>query len=151
MSAARGRGQPLLAGRLDPLIRREIAGIGALITASSREEGPDYVWLFHTAKSSKQAAVEQMSDRAGAPATDGDHAARRHHGDTARDATRRGGAHRALPRGGWRVRGPRGTGEVSHIEVARFKYSSFFVCSVSGVERARRDERFVLTHERSLI
>jgi hypothetical protein len=46
---------------VEPLMTREIAGIGAIDAAIARERRPDYVVLFHGAKMSKQANVEQMA------------------------------------------------------------------------------------------
>ena len=46
---------------LAPLIRLEMASIGAIETAVGHESHPGYVMLFHEAKTSKQASVEQLS------------------------------------------------------------------------------------------
>jgi hypothetical protein len=55
---------PLPAGELtallDPLIRRELATIGAIDTVMPRESNPGYVVLMRAAKLGKQASVEQM-------------------------------------------------------------------------------------------
>lgn len=46
---------------LSPLIRLEMASIGAIETAIRHESHAGYVMLFHDTKTSKQASVEQMS------------------------------------------------------------------------------------------
>jgi hypothetical protein len=46
---------------LSPLIRMEIAGIGAIGSISPREKHPAYTVLFHDARQGKQANVEQMN------------------------------------------------------------------------------------------
>lgn len=46
---------------LDPLIERELAGIGAIDTVLPRERHPGYVTLLRAAKLGKQASVEQLS------------------------------------------------------------------------------------------
>jgi hypothetical protein len=51
----------LLADLLSPLIRLEIASIGAIESASIHESHAGYVMLFHETKTSKQASVEQMN------------------------------------------------------------------------------------------
>jgi len=61
VSAVRpGMAPETLAERISPLIRFEIAGIGAIETAIAHEKHPGYVMLLQEAKSSKQASVEQM-------------------------------------------------------------------------------------------
>ena len=50
-----------LAPLLNPVIVRELASIGAIDTAAQRERRPDYVVLFRSAKTSKQANIEQMN------------------------------------------------------------------------------------------
>jgi len=50
-----------LAETLSPLIRMEIASIGAIESISPREARPDYTMLFHAARQGKQANVEQMN------------------------------------------------------------------------------------------
>src|SRR4051812_40995647 len=44
-----------------PLIKAEIASIGALEAAQPREENPEYVVLLRESKTSKQANVEQLN------------------------------------------------------------------------------------------
>jgi hypothetical protein len=46
---------------VSPLIARELAAIGALDSAIAQEQRPDYVVLFQSAKTNKQANVEQLS------------------------------------------------------------------------------------------
>jgi hypothetical protein len=46
---------------LAPLIAREIAAIAAIDAAIAREKQPDYVVMYHAAKTGKQANVEQMA------------------------------------------------------------------------------------------
>jgi len=46
---------------LSPLIRLEIASIGAIESAIQHESDPGYVMLLHDTKTSKQASVEQMN------------------------------------------------------------------------------------------
>src|SRR5437868_854243 len=50
-----------LADLLSPLIRLELASIGAIETATGHQSHPGYVMLFHDTKTSKQASVEQMN------------------------------------------------------------------------------------------
>jgi len=50
-----------VADLLSPLIRLEIASIGAIESAIGHESHAGYVVLFHDTKASKQASVEQMS------------------------------------------------------------------------------------------
>jgi hypothetical protein len=50
-----------LAERLDPLIRTEIASIGAIEAATKQQEEPAYVFLYQAAKTGKQANVDQMA------------------------------------------------------------------------------------------
>ncbi|HEX9163617.1 MAG TPA: hypothetical protein VF980_18060 [Thermoanaerobaculia bacterium] len=50
-----------LADLLNPIIYREIASIGAIDTAMRHEDNPGYVVLFRSAKSGKQANIEQMT------------------------------------------------------------------------------------------
>jgi hypothetical protein len=50
-----------LAKEISPLIQLEIASIGAIESASPREQDPGYVMLFHETKTGKQANVEQMN------------------------------------------------------------------------------------------
>jgi hypothetical protein len=50
-----------LATLLSPLIRLEIASIGAIEAAAPRETHPGYVMLFQETKTGKQANVEQMN------------------------------------------------------------------------------------------
>jgi hypothetical protein len=51
---------PTLAERLQPLIRGELAAIGAINAVVDREDDPAYVALYHEARTGKQANVEQM-------------------------------------------------------------------------------------------
>ena len=44
-----------------PLVRLEIASIGAIMAATPKEEDPGYVMLFQETKTGKQANVEQMN------------------------------------------------------------------------------------------
>jgi hypothetical protein len=63
----------VLSSLLSPLIRLELASIGAIESASSREADPEYVILFMDTKTGKQASVEQMNSllrRASAPETE---------------------------------------------------------------------------------
>lgn len=55
-----GKGSEV-AAILTPLVRMEIASIGAIMAASPREHDPGYVMLFHETKTGKQANVEQMN------------------------------------------------------------------------------------------
>ena len=49
-----------LLDRLQPLISREMASLVSIDAAVAREEHPDYVVMFQSAKMAKQANVEQM-------------------------------------------------------------------------------------------
>jgi hypothetical protein len=50
-----------LADLLAPIIRLELASIGAIESATTHESHAGYVMLFHEAKTNKQASVEQMN------------------------------------------------------------------------------------------
>ena len=50
-----------IASIIAPLVKLEIASIGAIMAAAPREEDAGYVMLFHETKTGKQANVEQMN------------------------------------------------------------------------------------------
>lgn len=60
--ASRLKGDPeQLDNKLSPLIRLEMASIGAIESATGHESHAGYVMLFHETKTGKQSSVEQMS------------------------------------------------------------------------------------------
>jgi hypothetical protein len=60
--ASRLKGAPEhLTNKLSPLIRLEMASIGAIESATGHESHAGYVMLFHETKTTKQASVEQMN------------------------------------------------------------------------------------------
>ncbi|MFL5561711.1 MAG: hypothetical protein ACJ79K_09580 [Gemmatimonadaceae bacterium] len=64
MTAARAlfSGNPAdVAERISPLLRLEIASIGAIMAATNREVDPGYAYLLREAKTGKQANAEQMN------------------------------------------------------------------------------------------
>ena len=60
MSSHQGVEGRSLLDRLQPLISREMASLVSIDAAVAREEHPDYVVMFQSAKMAKQANVEQM-------------------------------------------------------------------------------------------
>lgn len=64
MTAAREifSGDPArLAERISPVLRLEIASIGAIMASTNREKDPGYAYLLREAKTGKQANAEQMN------------------------------------------------------------------------------------------